>query len=507
MRLESVTYRYPGAARDAVHDVSLTIRPAEFVAILGSNGSGKSTLARIIGGWSPTDGQVLRPGDCALGRPGGTSMIFQRPESQVLGVRVRDDIVWGLPEGGRTVDVEALLAKVGLAQLADHETATLSGGQLQRLAVAAALARAPRLLVSDESTAMVDADGRQQLTELLARLPGEEGVTVVHVTHRRAEAMRAHRRITLDSGRMTPADGAAAGPTTCVSVDPRPDPRPGPPAGPCQHAEASPLVCLNGVGQIYSPRSPWAHRALTDVSFQLGIGESIVINGRNGSGKSTLAAVLAGLLSPSEGDAHMSGRPLTACPGEIGLAVQHSRLQLLAPTVGADVRAAAGVSAAAADDALAAVGLDPAVFRDRRVENLSGGQLRRAALAGLIARQPRLMILDEPLAGLDIPSRRTLIKVLADLRVRTGLTLVVISHDFDGLADVIERTIVLDGGRLVHDGPFRGDRPQRVPAAAPPAIARAGGVRTLPRPRHAVVTASAQSAAVIDTGSPRATPA
>ncbi len=202
VRLESVTYRYPHVTRDALRDVSLTIRPAEFVAIVGGNGSGKSTLARIISGWHPTDGQVLRPGDCALGRTGGTAMIFQRPESQVLGVRVRDDVVWGLPDGGATVDVETLLKRVGLANVADRETATLSGGQLQRLAVAAALARAPRLLVSDESTAMVDAEGRDQLTDLLARLPDEEGVAVVHVTHHPAEARRAHRRIVLDAGRL-----------------------------------------------------------------------------------------------------------------------------------------------------------------------------------------------------------------------------------------------------------------------------------------------------------------
>ncbi len=506
LRLESVAYRYPGASRDAVHDVSLTIWPAEFVAILGANGSGKSTLARIIGGWSPTSGRVLRPGDCALGRPGGTSMIFQRPESQVLGVRVRDDIVWGLADGGQAVDVEALLAKVGLAQLADHETATLSGGQLQRLAVAAALARAPSLLVSDESTAMVDADGRQQLTELLARLPDEEGVAVVHVTHRRAEAMRAHRRIMLDSGRMTPADGSRHSPLRCAPADPCPNPRrPAGPPGAIVTAGTSPLVCLDGVGQVYSSRSPWAHRALTDVSFQLDSGESIIIGGRNGSGKSTLAAVLAGLLSPSEGDARMSGRPLTACPGEIGLAVQHSRLQLLAPTVGADVRAAAGVSAAAADDALAAVGLDPALFRDRRVENLSGGQMRRAALAGLIARRPRLMILDEPLAGLDTPSRHTLIRVLADLRIRTGLTLVVVSHDFEGLAEVIDRMLVLDAGRVVHDGPFHGDRPRCVPTAGPAATARIGS-HTLPQPRRAPLTARAQRSGIIGTAGPHVPP-
>ncbi len=521
VHLESVTYRYPHVTQDALRDVSLTIRPAEFVAIVGGNGSGKSTLARIISGWSPTDGQVLRPGDCALGRTGGTAMIFQRPESQVLGVRVRDDVVWGLPDGGRTVDVETLLERVGLANVADRETATLSGGQLQRLAVAAALARAPRLLVSDESTAMVDAEGRDQLTDLLAQLPGEEGVAVVHVTHHAAEARRAHRRIVLDAGRLASAGGTPGGfaprpprilplpsrapvPSAIPATPPTPaapvshqvgpvDPAPVTPVLPVRPtasvtsvtstgqrraAGAPALVCLDGVGQVYSPRSPWARRALSGISFCLDSGEAVLIRGRNGSGKSTLAAVLAGLLSPSEGEARLAGRPLTACPGEIGLAVQHSRLQLLAPTVGADVCAAAGVDAAAADEALTAVGLDPELFRDRRVEDLSGGQMRRAALAGLIAYRPRLMILDEPLAGLDAPSRRVLIDVLVSLRIRTGLTLVVVSHDLDGMACLTERMLVLDAGRLVHDGPFTGGTPCRMPAL-------------LPRPRPAGVAAGA----------------
>src|SRR5207249_3290736 len=102
------------------------------------------------------------------------------------GVRVRDDVVWGLPPASG-VDVEALLARVGLAPLAERETSTLSGGELQRLAVAAALARQPSLLVSDESTTMVDRAGRRRLVALLQEL-AREGRTVVHVTHHRAEA-------------------------------------------------------------------------------------------------------------------------------------------------------------------------------------------------------------------------------------------------------------------------------------------------------------------------------
>src|SRR5207244_6752162 len=116
-----------------------------------------------------------------------TAVVFQRPEMQVLGVRVRDDVGWGLP-ASTGVDVDALLDRVGLDSFADRETSTLSGGELQRLAVAAALAREPRLLVSDESTTMLDAAGRRRLTRLLRELAVEDGTTVVHITHHGAEA-------------------------------------------------------------------------------------------------------------------------------------------------------------------------------------------------------------------------------------------------------------------------------------------------------------------------------
>jgi energy-coupling factor transport system ATP-binding protein len=206
--LDDVSYRYPGATRDALADVDLEVPAGAFVAVLGPNGSGKSTLARVLAGRPPTKGRVDRPGGAGLGRDGGTAIVFQRPESQVLGVRVRDDVVWGLPPD-HPVDVGALLALVGLAGFEDRETATLSGGELQRLAIAAALARQPRLLVSDESTTMLDPEGRDELTALLRRLGAEQGVTVVHVTHRLEEAAAADRVVRLDAGRVVAFEGRA----------------------------------------------------------------------------------------------------------------------------------------------------------------------------------------------------------------------------------------------------------------------------------------------------------
>ncbi|TML43549.1 MAG: DUF2232 domain-containing protein [Actinobacteria bacterium] len=198
--LESVRVRYPGAASDALSDVNLRVEPGTLVAVVGDNGSGKSTLARVLAGRPVAFGRVVRPGAAALGRAGGTAMVFQRPESQVLGVRVRDDVVWGMATAAG-VDVAELLELVGLDGFGDRETSTLSGGELQRLAIAAALARRPALLVSDESTAMLDRTGRRDLTRLLRQLPAR-GTAVVHVTHHMGEAATADVVVALAGGRL-----------------------------------------------------------------------------------------------------------------------------------------------------------------------------------------------------------------------------------------------------------------------------------------------------------------
>lgn len=142
VQFRDVRFRYDGAAQDALGPVSLTIGEGEHVAVTGPNGSGKTTLMLVLSGRQPTAGSVDRPGAVGLGKAGGTAVVMQHPESQVLGSRVADDVVFGLPPGTKT-DVDRLLAEVGLDGLAERDTGNLSGGELQRLAVAAALARSP----------------------------------------------------------------------------------------------------------------------------------------------------------------------------------------------------------------------------------------------------------------------------------------------------------------------------------------------------------------------------
>ena len=435
VRLSGARYRYPSADHDALRPLNLTIDAGEHVAVTGANGSGKTTLMLLLCGREPTSGVVDRPGAVGLGRLGGTAVVMQHPESQVLGTRVADDVVWGLPPGTRT-DVSGLLGEVGLAGMEERDTGGLSGGELQRLAVAAALARQPAMLIADEITSMVDQRGREALLNVLSGLADRRRMALVHITHYNSEAEIASRTVNLsESADNMVMVAHAAPPTTTVVAAPR--------AG-------APVLELSGVGHEYGSGTPWAKSALRDVSFTVNEGEGVLIHGGNGSGKSTLAWIMAGLIAPTTGSCLVRGRPAHEHVGDVAIAFQAARLQLLRSTVDLEVSSAAGFSpydTARVVAALATVGLDGSLAR-RRVDQLSGGQMRRVVMAGLLARWPQALILDEPLAGLDAASQRGLLTLLTDLRRNAGLTVIVISHDFGGLEELCPRTLHLDTGEM-----------------------------------------------------------
>ncbi|MGH3248071.1 MAG: ATP-binding cassette domain-containing protein [Trebonia sp.] len=451
-----------GSGRDALLGVDLIVEPGEFVAVVGPNGAGKSTLVSLLACAEPTSGSVRRPGRVGLGLPGGTAVVGQRAEAQVIGSTVGEDLCWGLSPG-YPVDVEALLASVGLAGLASASTESLSGGQLQRLAVAAAMARRPALLISDESTSMLDAAGRGEILDLLASLPAQLGTAVVHVTHDPAEAARADRVVGLADGRIVDASvvdasvsGTGGGEATDARVwEANASEAVGPVAGPA----GEPVIRVRGVGHRFDAGTPWEATALRSVDLDVRAGEGLLITGENGSGKSTLAWMLAGLIKPTEGTVMIDGAPAAESVGLVALSFQHARLQLQRPTVAEDILAAAGFDAKLGQDegdafvrnSLFRVGL-PAVLAGRSVDELSGGQMRRVAIAGLLASRPRVLVLDEPLAGLDRESRRGLIELLAHMRRAEGLTLVVISHDLEDMGLACTRTIEVVGGTVVAPG-------------------------------------------------------
>ena len=440
LQLRDVVFRYPGTDRDALGPVSLDVQPGEHVAVTGANGSGKTTLMLVLSGREPTSGTVQRRGAVGLGKLGGTAVVLQHPESQVLGTRVADDVVWGLPPGV-TIEVDRLLAEVGLDGFSERDTGGLSGGELQRLAVAGALAREPSLLIADEVTSMVDQDGRDAVMSVLSGLTRNHRTSLVHITHYNNEAEAADRTVNLtgrgiadNTADVPMVEKADVHPATAGDDAPR----------------GAPVLELNGVSHEYGLGTPWAQTALRDIDFAVHEGDGVLIHGLNGSGKSTLAWIMAGLLEPASGSCLLDGRPVSDQVGAVAISFQAARLQLMRSHVALEIASTAGFSMydqAKVTEALRTVGLEP-TLASRRIEQLSGGQMRRVVLAGLLARKPRALILDEPLAGLDGASQQGLLQLLVDLRRRERLTVVVISHDFAGLEELCPRILHLENGVL-----------------------------------------------------------
>ncbi|MUL49561.1 ATP-binding cassette domain-containing protein [Mycobacterium sp. CBMA293] len=426
--LSDVSYRYPGADRDALAPVNLDVDFGEHVAVTGPNGSGKSTLMRILAGSTPTGGRVERPAGVGLGQVGGTALVLQHPESQILGLRMADDVVWGLPSD-REVDIDGLLNEVGLGGMGHRDTAGLSGGELQRLAVASALARQPAMLVADEVTTMVDQGGRESVLKVLDGLTQHHRLGLVHITHYPGEAASADRVVQLGSPRIS----------TPNPMKPKLQVTP----------SGTTVLDIRNVSFDYAPGTVWSRPVLQDISLSVSAGDGVLLCGGNGSGKSTLAWILAGLLSPTSGECLLDGRPAAEQVGSVALCFQAARLQLLRGHAGAAVAALAGLAGTDTHNvarALASVGLEPGIA-GVLVDRLSGGQLRRVALAGLLARSPRVLILDEPLAGLDVDAQSDLIDLLLTIRAE-GQTVIVISHDVASLSPLCPRTIRLERGAL-----------------------------------------------------------
>ena len=422
----------------------------------------------------------------------------------------------GLPSAEIRARVDAALRTVELEPLRRRPPHLLSGGQKQRVAIAGVLAMRPRCLVLDEATSMLDPHGQREVMGTALALCRDEGLTLVLITHAMEEAALANRIVVLAEGRValagTPAEVfasedalralrldapeitrlgrrlAQAGlplPPGLLTVEPLVDaiaalrgvsrPAARRAAGPNGRGRrkgrrpGAPILRCDGVSHVYQRGTPLAAAALQDVSLEIRAGEIVGLIGASGSGKSTLAQHLNGLLRPTRGRVYLDDVDIHArevdrrrVRQQIGLLFQYPEHQLFEETVSQDV--AFGPRNLGIDEdairervtrALVHVGLDPAVFGPRSPFTLSNGEKRRAALAGLLAMEPRMLILDEPTAGLDPQGRREILDHVARLRDARGLTILVITHSMDAVARLCERLIVMDRGRVVADGPIR----------------------------------------------------
>ena len=214
IKVENVTFTYPGAKAPAVNGVSLEIERGSFTAVLGHNGSGKSTLAKLFNGiLLPESGQVLVKGmdtreeQHLLEVRRTVGMVFQNPDNQIVASVVEDDVAFapenlGVPSAEIRERVDAALRSVGMYEFRLHAPHLLSGGQKQRVAIAGVLAMQPECIVLDEPTAMLDPIGRQEVLAAVERLRREHGITVILITHHMSECIDADRLIIMSGGRV-----------------------------------------------------------------------------------------------------------------------------------------------------------------------------------------------------------------------------------------------------------------------------------------------------------------
>ena len=485
--LDRVTYTYPGAARPALADVSLRIEPGEFVVLAGGSGSGKSTLLRAAAGLVPHfhggefAGRLLAGGlDSREHGPAELSAVagslFQDPETQVVMGTVRAELAfplenrgWGAAAVARGVE-EAALA-LGVAGLLDRSTHELSGGELQRVALGAALAARPRLLLLDEPTSQLDPVAGDELLGVLRRVNEEWGTAVVLAEHRLERCLAAadrvialdHGAVTIDSdprGFLEQAPDALQTPGArlfrLAGLTPAPvavkdaraalrarglagvqadagEPLPAPPSNRSGllRRRSGPAIALAFERVWYEiPRGP---AVLRGVSVALAPGERVALMGRNGAGKSTLLRLAAGLAEPTRGRIARAGR--------ISLLLQNPGDYLVAERVGEELPAAA----------LEAAGLGALAARHPR--DLSGGERQRLALAIVLQGEPpAAVLLDEPTRGMDRGHKELLAERLRALAA-AGAAVLVATHDAEFSAAWADRTVLLGDGAPVADAP------------------------------------------------------
>lgn len=499
VRLAHVTLRYGDSV--ALGDVTLEVCRGERVCVLGANGSGKSTLASVICGLlAPDEGDVELAGHtvCTGGVPDLAAyrdarrqlgLVFQNPDDQIVTSVVADDVAFGpenlgVPRAQVSVRVARELRRVAMEKYAHADPSRLSGGQRQRVCIAGALAMEPAVLVLDEPSSLLDVRGRAAIMRFMGRLAAA-GATLVHVTHFMDEALAADRVVVMQHGHValegTPNEVFAAKNAQVIEALGLEMPfearlavalrqagaaggaiaAPGAPSdekpAACAPA-AEPLAILaRDLGFSYGPDA----QALDGVSLKVPARATTAIVGQTGSGKSTLLRLLCGLEAADAGSLTVCGINAATKRGRrqvrraVGYVMQHPERQLFAQTVAEDVAFGPrnqGLSAAEVERRVAHA-LDLVGLADRRNASpfeLSGGQQRLAAIAGVLAMEPELLVLDEPTAGLDPRGRARLRALMADLAAH-GVTLLQVTHSMEDAARA-DHVVVLDQSHVLAAG-------------------------------------------------------
>lgn len=506
LEIEGLTYSYPGPA-SALSNVSLTLAPGEFALLAGRSASGKTTLLRAACGLVPhfhggeIEGSIRVAGmDAIANGPGqlaaAVGYVAQDPETQVVSTTVAAEIelpleMRGDPPASRARAVEEVALALAIPHLLGRTVDTLSGGELQRVALAAALVTRPKLVLLDEPTSQLDPVAGDELIWLLRRLNEEWGVSILLAEHRLERCLAAADRVVaMDSGAIafdgsprdflawaqladTALETPAARLFSLAGIEPLPvgvrDARDtlrggqrvgGPPAETCEPARSAPPPSDRRGFRTGDPRPSadaiaaelrnlWVelkrgdepHDVLKGIDLMFRRGERVALMGRNGAGKSTLLRALAALVESVRGKAE--------APDGMALLSQNPSDYLVRERVGDELPGDVGLAV------LRMVGLESAIDADPR--DLSGGERQRLALAIALAGRmdgdelPGLVALDEPTRGMDRARKHDLQELIEGLATG-GAGVVVATHDVEFAASFAQRVILLGDGVVIADG-------------------------------------------------------
>ncbi|MBN1135469.1 MAG: ATP-binding cassette domain-containing protein [Anaerolineae bacterium] len=514
---DRVTYRYPGTQAPVLQELSFDVEEGEFLLVMGPSGSGKSTLLRCLNGLVPhfyggtINGRVQVAGrdPIALGPRGmadAVGFVFQDPEAQFIVDKVEDEIAFALENAA--IDpllmrkrVEEALDQLGIAHLRSRSVNTLSGGERQRVAIAAVMTLQPRILVLDEPTSQLDPQAAEEVLDGLVKLNQDLGLTVILSEHRLERVIQHIDRIlylpgdgqppivgdprtvlgqvsltpplvtlakalgwsplplTIKEGRQFVKQQGAReqrsrgaeeqGAGTQVSVPTS------------TNVRRAPVISVEGLSFSYN-----GHRALSDVSLEVGQGEFVAVMGRNGAGKTTLLMHLVGLLKPNLGRVRiLSARSPAALDTRqaaideiirvVGYVPQNPNALLFSDTVREEIaftRRNHGLLQV--DDTVLLEHLGLAAHASRYPRDLSVGERQRVAVAAILAAEPQILLLDEPTRGLDYQQKEALVAFLEAEKAR-GRTIIMSTHDVELAARCADRVVLLSDGQVVVDGPAR----------------------------------------------------